>query len=53
MPQLNPAPWLMLLMLTWTTLILYMTKTSYFTFHMYPTSQPIMKTKIYWTWPWP
>nr|BAF43996.1 ATPase subunit 8 [Geocalamus acutus] len=52
MPQLNPAPWFLLLIFTWLTLMLYMMKAAYVTFYLYPTQQPKPSYTCHWHWPW-
>nr|YP_004465002.1 ATP synthase F0 subunit 8 [Brotogeris cyanoptera]ADK76197.1 ATP synthase F0 subunit 8 [Brotogeris cyanoptera] len=55
MPQLNPNPWLSIMLMTWLTFsLLLQPKTLSFT----PTNNPINKTLTTiknnpWTWPWP
>ncbi|YP_002332275.1 ATP synthase F0 subunit 8 (mitochondrion) [Podarcis muralis] len=53
MPQLNPAPWFMMFVLVWITLIMFFSKiintNSYFLNPQHK-KQP---NNFYWTWPWP
>nr|YP_002970984.1 ATP synthase F0 subunit 8 [Polychrus marmoratus]BAH70464.1 ATPase subunit 8 [Polychrus marmoratus] len=54
MPQLNPHPWFLILLLTWaTTMLIFLTKTlnSKHLNHLMPSSLQ-MKTPPSWTWPW-
>nr|YP_009764049.1 ATP synthase F0 subunit 8 [Synchiropus sycorax]QIS89400.1 ATP synthase F0 subunit 8 [Synchiropus sycorax] len=54
MPQLNPSPWLMILLLSW-TIFLFFIPTKVIT-HIFPNKLiPGAKntfTKTPWTWPW-
>nr|YP_086871.1 ATP synthase F0 subunit 8 [Amphisbaena schmidti]AAT08520.1 ATP synthase F0 subunit 8 [Amphisbaena schmidti] len=54
MPQLNPAPWLYLLILTWTALPLYMVKIMHMSFQATQAPNQNHKTtlKPLWYWPW-
>nr|YP_086845.1 ATP synthase F0 subunit 8 [Rhineura floridana]AAT08494.1 ATP synthase F0 subunit 8 [Rhineura floridana] len=54
MPQLNPAPWLLIFLLTWTTLItIFLPKTFTLTQTTNPSTTSIdMDIKQPWTWPW-
>nr|AAT08572.1 ATP synthase F0 subunit 8 [Bipes tridactylus] len=52
MPQLNPAPWFALLILTWVTLMLLLTKISN---SITPPSPQLQWKKAHdttWSWPW-
>nr|YP_009925642.1 ATP synthase F0 subunit 8 [Tropidophorus hangnam]QNH82446.1 ATP synthase F0 subunit 8 [Tropidophorus hangnam] len=54
MPQLNPAPWLFILLLSWTTLLtMFKMKVLFAT----PLNNPIMSNQqtshaTPWNWPW-
>nr|YP_086897.1 ATP synthase F0 subunit 8 [Bipes tridactylus]AAT08546.1 ATP synthase F0 subunit 8 [Bipes tridactylus] len=52
MPQLDPTPWFALLILTWTTLMLLMTKISNSTTPPSPSSQWEKAHGTTWPWPW-
>nr|YP_007374577.1 ATP synthase F0 subunit 8 [Caecilia volcani]ACS37031.1 ATP synthase F0 subunit 8 [Caecilia volcani] len=53
MPQLNPAPWFMVLFVSWTILLMTLTKTI-----KYEPTNPICYTNKHthpitpWAWPW-
>nr|AAY68115.1 ATPase 8 [Callisaurus draconoides crinitus] len=54
MPQLNPSPWFLILLMTWLMLmIIYLNKTLNI---MYPNppikQQSEKKNQTPWTWPW-
>nr|YP_009144597.1 ATP synthase F0 subunit 8 [Uta stansburiana]AKJ76841.1 ATP synthase F0 subunit 8 [Uta stansburiana] len=54
MPQLNPSPWFLILMMTWFILmIIFLNKTLTLLYPNTP-SQPQSKMKqlVSWTWPW-
>nr|QTL82871.1 ATP synthase subunit 8 [Lepidosiren paradoxa] len=53
MPQLNPNPWFMILVISWLTLLLILfPKITSFTLFSNPEQKLLyMKTKS-WTWPW-
>nr|WBU94813.1 ATP synthase F0 subunit 8 [Anguis cephallonica] len=55
MPQLNPNPWLLVLILSWVTLTtLFLTKTQNARFHNPPTQCQTNKQETNtWLWPWP
>nr|YP_010234493.1 ATP synthase F0 subunit 8 [Algyroides nigropunctatus]QTA72672.1 ATP synthase F0 subunit 8 [Algyroides nigropunctatus] len=52
MPQLNPAPWLLIFLLVWITLMLMLLKT--LNSKPNPTIPTYYKQPSYphWTWPW-
>nr|YP_004842028.1 ATP synthase F0 subunit 8 [Tridentiger bifasciatus]AEM23529.1 ATP synthase F0 subunit 8 [Tridentiger bifasciatus]UFH80710.1 ATP synthase F0 subunit 8 [Tridentiger bifasciatus] len=54
MPQLNPAPWFVMLLLSWSVfLTIVLPKTLDHTFPNEPTSQNTKNSKKgKWTWPW-
>nr|YP_009142020.1 ATP synthase F0 subunit 8 [Odontobutis yaluensis]AIX03583.1 ATP synthase F0 subunit 8 [Odontobutis yaluensis]AIZ76657.1 ATP synthase F0 subunit 8 [Odontobutis yaluensis] len=54
MPQLSPAPWLMILVFTWLVFITVLpTKVLAHTTPNKPTQQNTQKPKTeYWNWPW-
>nr|WCF77128.1 ATP synthase F0 subunit 8 [Iguana iguana iguana] len=54
MPQLNPSPWFLILLLIWTTLATaFLNKTIHSKFPNPPTPQkPSQKPTEPWTWPW-
>nr|YP_086910.1 ATP synthase F0 subunit 8 [Bipes biporus]AAT08585.1 ATP synthase F0 subunit 8 [Bipes biporus] len=52
MPQLNPAPWFPLLLLTWGTLLLLMMKTTHNTKQTDPTVATHTNHHTTWPWPW-
>nr|YP_010157256.1 ATP synthase F0 subunit 8 [Liolaemus parthenos]AKJ76876.1 ATP synthase F0 subunit 8 [Liolaemus darwinii]QRG01391.1 ATP synthase F0 subunit 8 [Liolaemus parthenos] len=54
MPQLNPTPWFLVLVLTWTVLILIYTNKTNFSKHLSPPPQKEMKMEntTPWAWPW-
>nr|ARF05696.1 ATP synthase F0 subunit 8 [Hoplosternum littorale]ARF05709.1 ATP synthase F0 subunit 8 [Hoplosternum littorale] len=54
MPQLNPAPWFMILLFSWLTLLTIVThKTLKYTFtnEVHPINAEALKTEP-WEWPW-
>nr|YP_010507361.1 ATP synthase F0 subunit 8 [Takydromus sylvaticus]AFP97620.1 ATP synthase F0 subunit 8 [Takydromus sylvaticus]UXG18840.1 ATP synthase F0 subunit 8 [Takydromus sylvaticus] len=53
MPQLNPAPWFLIFLLTWLTLLLLSMKI--LNNKPKPSTPKYSKQLInmYWTWPWP
>nr|YP_044730.1 ATP synthase F0 subunit 8 [Shinisaurus crocodilurus]BAD24780.1 ATPase subunit 8 [Shinisaurus crocodilurus] len=55
MPQLNPAPWLLILIMSWLTLLLlYLTKTTNFSNTYTPSIfQTVNHKASPWAWPWP
>nr|YP_002970823.1 ATP synthase F0 subunit 8 [Oplurus grandidieri]BAH70373.1 ATPase subunit8 [Oplurus grandidieri] len=53
MPQLNPSPWLFILMLTWLVLMtMFLNKTLFTTYPNMPTTKKEHTETPYWTWPW-
>nr|YP_002364592.1 ATP synthase F0 subunit 8 [Eurystomus orientalis]ABY26861.1 ATP synthase F0 subunit 8 [Eurystomus orientalis] len=54
MPQLNPNPWFLIMLLTWLTFLLVIQpKLLSFTSLNPPTNKPLMTIKTTpWTWPW-
>nr|YP_009132560.1 ATP synthase F0 subunit 8 [Pelophylax shqipericus]AKA55379.1 ATP synthase F0 subunit 8 [Pelophylax shqipericus] len=53
MPQLNPSPWLLYLLLTWLILLfLAPSKISGHTNLNEPSTKNTKTTKFTWTWPW-
>nr|AAT08598.1 ATP synthase F0 subunit 8 [Bipes biporus] len=52
MPQLNPAPWFALLLLTWSTLLLLMMKITHNTKQTDPTATTHTNRHTTWPWPW-
>nr|ACD81900.1 ATP synthase F0 subunit 8 [Ophisaurus attenuatus] len=54
MPQLNPSPWLFILVLSWLTLMmLFLTKTQNAHFHSTPAHYQMNKQEACtWLWPW-
>nr|ADW93242.1 ATPase 8 [Subdoluseps bowringii]AEA37820.1 ATP synthase F0 subunit 8 [Subdoluseps bowringii] len=54
MPQLNPAPWLLILILSWVTLLfLFKTKTTNATALNPTTAADLKADKMNpWNWPW-
>nr|ACU00343.1 ATP synthase F0 subunit 8 [Dicamptodon aterrimus] len=54
MPQLNPAPWLIIFLMTWSIyLLILMFKSNNFKFHNEPIMQNTEKGKPEsWNWPW-
>nr|YP_009258923.1 ATP synthase F0 subunit 8 [Dopasia gracilis]AIQ78422.1 ATP synthase F0 subunit 8 [Dopasia gracilis]QJF46553.1 ATP synthase F0 subunit 8 [Dopasia gracilis] len=55
MPQLNPAPWLLIMVLSWlalTTLFLSKTQNARFP-NTPPHQQPCKQVTNTWVWPWP
>nr|NP_008781.1 ATP synthase F0 subunit 8 [Plestiodon egregius]AEA37822.1 ATP synthase F0 subunit 8 [Plestiodon egregius]BAA79214.1 ATPase subunit 8 [Plestiodon egregius lividus] len=54
MPQLNPAPWLLILLLSWTVLMfIFKTKTLSSTPHNTPTAPDLLTHHTTpWNWPW-
>nr|YP_010691652.1 ATP synthase F0 subunit 8 [Dopasia sokolovi]WBU94800.1 ATP synthase F0 subunit 8 [Dopasia sokolovi] len=55
MPQLNPNPWLLVMLLSWFTLtMLLLSKTQNAHFPNTPThQQPYKQGTNTWIWPWP
>nr|WBU94787.1 ATP synthase F0 subunit 8 [Pseudopus apodus] len=55
MPQLNPNPWLLILILSWLALTaLFLTKTQNARFHTMPALHQMNKQETNtWLWPWP
>nr|ANI86926.1 ATP synthase F0 subunit 8 [Dopasia gracilis] len=55
MPQLNPAPWLLIMVLSWLALTaLFLPKTQNVRFPNTPThQQPYKQATSTWIWPWP
>nr|YP_002970851.1 ATP synthase F0 subunit 8 [Basiliscus vittatus]BAH70386.1 ATPase subunit8 [Basiliscus vittatus] len=54
MPQLNPAPWFLISLMTWITLMLFLNKTLY-SKHLNQPAQTSLENKTTtppWTWPW-
>nr|APO20572.1 ATP synthase subunit 8 [Ninox boobook boobook]APO20576.1 ATP synthase subunit 8 [Ninox boobook halmaturina]APO20578.1 ATP synthase subunit 8 [Ninox boobook ocellata]APO20582.1 ATP synthase subunit 8 [Ninox natalis]APO20586.1 ATP synthase subunit 8 [Ninox boobook]APO20596.1 ATP synthase subunit 8 [Ninox lurida]APO20616.1 ATP synthase subunit 8 [Ninox rotiensis] len=54
MPQLNPNPWLFIMLISWLTLsLIIQPKLLSFTTTNPPSHKPTMTTKTTpWTWPW-
>nr|ADW93262.1 ATPase 8 [Brachymeles miriamae]ADW93266.1 ATPase 8 [Brachymeles miriamae] len=54
MPQLNPSPWLFILLMSWATLLLiFKTKILTSMPHNNPTQpDPVMHHTTPWSWPW-
>nr|AEX10789.1 ATPase8 [Phrynosoma cornutum] len=54
MPQLNPSPWFLILLMTWAVLMLvFLNKTLNMSYPNSPTqSQPKSNPHTPWTWPW-
>nr|AEX10793.1 ATPase8 [Phrynosoma mcallii] len=53
MPQLNPSPWFLILLMTWAMLMLiFLNKTLNMLFPNMPTQNQPMKPLTSWTWPW-
>nr|YP_009519887.1 ATP synthase F0 subunit 8 [Diploderma flaviceps]ART66033.1 ATPase subunit 8 [Diploderma flaviceps] len=52
MPQLNPAPWLTVMLITWLTLLIVMTKVLNSSPVPHPSTQNLKITKPPLTWPW-
>nr|UNQ32345.1 ATP synthase F0 subunit 8 [Hoplodactylus duvaucelii]UNQ32592.1 ATP synthase F0 subunit 8 [Hoplodactylus duvaucelii]UNQ32852.1 ATP synthase F0 subunit 8 [Hoplodactylus duvaucelii] len=53
MPQLNPAPWLLTLIMSWTFLTIFLTPKLLTTnFPNSPEPQLEMQTNSPWIWPW-
>nr|YP_004347643.1 ATP synthase F0 subunit 8 [Marilyna darwinii]BAK10046.1 ATPase subunit 8 [Marilyna darwinii] len=54
MPQLNPSPWFMIMLFTWSTLLIILVpKIMTHTFPNTPSSQNTQPKKAKaWTWPW-
>nr|QKG02538.1 ATP synthase F0 subunit 8 [Diploderma splendidum] len=52
MPQLNPTPWLTVMLITWIALLTMMTKVLYSNPTPPPTTQNLKTTKPPMTWPW-
>nr|YP_009562364.1 ATP synthase F0 subunit 8 [Sphenomorphus incognitus]QAV57721.1 ATP synthase F0 subunit 8 [Sphenomorphus incognitus] len=54
MPQLNPAPWLFILLLSWTTILLiFKTKIlSSHTLNSTMMTSPLKHQHTPWIWPW-
>nr|YP_002791189.1 ATP synthase F0 subunit 8 [Blanus cinereus]ABZ79344.1 ATP synthase F0 subunit 8 [Blanus cinereus] len=53
MPQLNPAPWFILLLLVWTTLLVYVTKTTNIMVSLTPALPHAAASRgTFWPWPW-
>nr|ACU00317.1 ATP synthase F0 subunit 8 [Pseudobranchus axanthus] len=54
MPQLNPSPWLAILLTSWMIFLLFMmTKTMYFKDTNHPTTPMSKKLSTKpWNWPW-
>nr|AEC33127.1 ATP synthase F0 subunit 8 [Calyptocephallela gayi] len=54
MPQLNPNPWLMILLFSWVILTtLALTKITNFKDLNDPSAKPFKGPNTPWTWPWP
>nr|QOD97859.1 ATP synthase F0 subunit 8 [Glaucidium brasilianum] len=54
MPQLNPSPWLLIMLVSWYTFTIMMQpKISSFTLTALPSNKPLTTTNTTpWTWPW-
>ncbi|CAI5799481.1 Hypothetical predicted protein, partial (mitochondrion) [Podarcis lilfordi] len=52
MPQLNPAPWFMMFVLVWTTLIMFFTKIINTSPRLSTQQYKKQSNNHYWTWPW-
>nr|ASA40516.1 ATP synthase 8 [Crithagra burtoni]ASA40519.1 ATP synthase 8 [Crithagra burtoni] len=54
MPQLNPAPWFFIMILTWTTFsLIFQPKILTFVSMNPPSNKPItIPSTTPWTWPW-
>nr|AET84009.1 ATPase 8 [Sceloporus samcolemani] len=54
MPQLNPSPWFLIMLLVWATLmIIFLNKTLIMLYPNHPTETPLeTKHLSSWTWPW-
>nr|YP_002427681.1 ATP synthase F0 subunit 8 [Eremias brenchleyi]ABO64377.1 ATPase subunit 8 [Eremias brenchleyi] len=53
MPQLNPAPWFMVLLLIWATFIIMLTKVLKTRPNLTPTQCHHQPSTNLWIWPWP
>uniref|UniRef100_UPI0030E50CAA ATP synthase F0 subunit 8 n=1 Tax=Ablepharus sikimmensis TaxID=3147709 RepID=UPI0030E50CAA len=53
MPQLNPAPWLLIMLLSWFMVLVFKTKTLYAAHISMMTTQNIsLHHTTPWNWPW-
>nr|YP_009446478.1 ATP synthase F0 subunit 8 [Phrynosoma blainvillii]ATY40966.1 ATP synthase F0 subunit 8 [Phrynosoma blainvillii] len=54
MPQLNPSPWFLIMLMTWATLMfIFLNKTLNMLFPSTPAQiQPKAKPLMPWSWPW-
>nr|AEX10788.1 ATPase8 [Phrynosoma asio] len=53
MPQLNPSPWFLILLMVWTTLmIIFMNKTLNILYPNTPTQSQMKNPLTPWIWPW-
>uniref|UniRef100_A0A0G3F7X5 ATP synthase complex subunit 8 n=1 Tax=Telmatobufo australis TaxID=93483 RepID=A0A0G3F7X5_9NEOB len=53
MPQLNPSPWLMIMVFSWIVLILFILKTANYKDLNDPSLKPLKGLNTPWSWPWP
>nr|YP_003667951.1 ATP synthase F0 subunit 8 [Hydrosaurus amboinensis]BAJ08129.1 ATPase subunit 8 [Hydrosaurus amboinensis] len=52
MPQLNPAPWLLMMTMTWLAMFTLMTKITNNATNILPTPKNNKMNQPQWTWPW-
>nr|BAH70412.1 ATPase subunit8 [Anolis cybotes] len=54
MPQLNPSPWLMIFLMTWTMFLLFfLNKTTKYAYQNTPLMKKMKETTTRsWNWPW-